>query len=314
MGLCCTVIRESNIGVVESFGKYDRMIEPGCNYLNCITDSVKREVSLQLQTSSVKVETITKEQLSIVIDVGIQYKVLQSSDNMTSMSSSTYQKEHNEVLLYTDGVYNAVYKSANPLAQMSQFTNAFFRSITREYTMEGLFQSKNTLSDDLCHYLNMEMNKFGYYVHKVLIVDIDPPAHVKQSMNLVLESQNKREAAVNNAQAERETMILRAQATSETRRLEGEGLAKQRQAIANGLKESVSGICGKDFELDAEEVTRTILQMQYIDMLSRAAESGKNTFIINGNPGQGVEDSVRNAILSSRPPPENVEKSVKSTK
>ena len=41
MGLCCTVIRESNIGVVESFGKYDRMIEPGCNYLNCCSDRAK---------------------------------------------------------------------------------------------------------------------------------------------------------------------------------------------------------------------------------------------------------------------------------
>jgi regulator of protease activity HflC (stomatin/prohibitin superfamily) len=179
--------------------------------------------------------------------------------------------------------------------------------------MSELFESKNKLSNDLQTYINEEINQYGYFIKKALIMDIDPPDSVKQTMNLVLESQRKREAAVTTAtaereamilkaQAEKETMILRAQANAETRRLEGEGLAAQRQALMNGLKASMNTLCDKDVQLDPNELTNTILTMQYIDMLSQAANNKNNTFIMQCHPNgvNSIEDQVRIANLSSK--------------
>lgn len=120
-------------------------------------------------------------------------------------------------------------------------------------------------------------------------------------MNLVLESQNKRDAMVTQSQAEKEMMILKAEGLAKTRQLEGQGLALQRLALAEGLKDSMHNLCGKDAHLNPEELTKTILQMQYIDMLNQAAHTGKNTFIMQCHPNalNDVENQVRNAILST---------------
>lgn len=240
-----------------------------------------------------KVETITKEQLSITIKIGIQFKINFDNDDKA--------------------VYNATYKLKNILTQMTQLINEYFRSITRDYTMSELFETKSKLSDGLQDYLNSEVKPYGYIVTKALIMDIDPPDNVKKTMNLVLEAERKRDAMITLANAERESMILKAKAEKETlilkaeansitRKLEGEGLAAQRQALANGLKSSMVNLCDKDVHLDPNELTKTILTMQYIDMLNNAAHSKTNTFIMQCHPNgvNSIEDQVRLANLSSK--------------
>lgn len=149
--------------------------------------------------------------------------------------------------------------------------------------------------------LNREMIKYGYIIVRVLITDIDPPQHVKESMNQVLESQNKRDAMINQAEAEKKTTILRAEAISEQRRLEGEGLAKQRAALADGLKATLENISGES-HIDVNTLTPTILTMQYFDMLNNAATRGNNTFILNCNPSAvgDIESQMRNALLTTK--------------
>lgn len=303
----CVVIDEASVGVIEHLGKYDRQINPG---LNCITgcgiEKVRSRPSLKLKVLEMNIETITKEQLSITIKVGIHYKI--NIDNIAP-------REYEGILSTKDeNVYNAVYKTETPSKQILQLVNNYFRSVTRDYTMSELFETKNRLSDDLQKYLNKEMYQFGFLVNKALIMDIDPPPNVKDTMNLVLESQRKREASITlataeresmilKAQAEKETMILRAQGNSETRRLEGEGLAAQRQALANGLRDTMVNLTGVEkVNMDPNELTKTILTMQYIDMLSQAAHSKNNTFIMQCHPNgiNNIEDQVRLANLSSK--------------
>jgi regulator of protease activity HflC (stomatin/prohibitin superfamily) len=107
--------------------------------------------------------------------------------------------------------------------------------------MKELFLSKQKLSGELLTLLNKEMNPYGFIILNAIILDIEPPKEVKETMNMVLSSQNKREAMINQAKAEKEAAILKAEGLCETRRLEGLGLASQRQSLVNGLKESIEG-------------------------------------------------------------------------
>ncbi len=327
MGVClgCAIIDESTVGLIENFGRFDRIIYPGCNFINCITESIAHKQSLQLTTTNIKIETVTKESLSVVITVGIQYKInneninvlhnlevdgdeihlehLGENSNLLHNNRKQYKSYQNSNAIESildNPIYKATYLTKSPEKQMDQFINAYFRTISCNHTMKELFNSKNKLSNELEQILNKEMNKFGFIICKALIVDIDPPDSVKQTMNLVLTSQNKREAMLNEAQAEKATMILRSEGIAETRRLEGIGLAQQRQALVDGLKQSVTGMCGEQAKIDPHEFTSTIITMQYIDMLHNAATSGKNTFILQCSPNAGtnIEDQVRNAILS----------------
>ena len=336
MGACCgcVTIEQSTVGVVEYFGKYDRMIYPGFNCINCCFESVHSRPSLMLHTSNMNVETITKDQLSVNIRVGLQYKI--NIDNIEYVKKGknkknveleafseksvlvnkkdfpSYQNANIPIPSYDNAVYNATYLTNSIGSQMGQVINSYFRANSRNHTLEELFLSKNNLSYELQDLLNEEVHKYGYIVEAVYIEDIDPPANVKATMNAVLEAKNKREAMVTNAQAEREAMILRAEAEqktmimkaealAETRRLEGEGLAKQRQALAEGLTQSLKSLCGENATVSVEESTKTIIKMQYIDMLNTAAHNGKNVFVMRCDPAgvSNIGDQLENALITA---------------
>jgi regulator of protease activity HflC (stomatin/prohibitin superfamily) len=351
--LCCVVIDEASVGVVETLGKYDRIFDSGFHCINCFFDKVTYRPSLRLETFDTCIETITKDRISVTIKIGVQYKI--NNENITPPTIHPKQieyrlkpKEDNDIELSsysekskkvrrlsnndisetsllmldnqrqnhglsyqnaivpmpstdTNAIYQAVYKTRNPTGQMIQFIEAYFRGISCNYTMNDLFISKNNFSDELTSILNREMHPYGYIIFKALITDIDPPVGVKKAMNLVSESVNKREAIINNAEAEKSAKILRAEADSEVRRLEGEGLAKQRQALVEGLKQSVTGVCGDSVHMDPQQLTSTIVAMQYIDMIDRVGAQGKHTFIFSSAPNAAktIEEQVRMAILSS---------------
>lgn len=385
MGNCCAIIDESTLGVVESFGKYDRILDPGLHCINCCADRVRYRPSLMLTTFNTTIDTITKDRITIRIKIGIQYKInndnlslrsmtsltspelnnnsrhssngkskdidlidnsksmidntitynekiieLSSAENMPAGENSplleqrhtnksmkshldldqqSYQKSHHTPIISVPSpdsilqnpVYNAVYKTKNPTDLMNQIINDYFRGISCNYTMNDLFISNNTFSNELTDILNRSMHSYGYIIIKVLIMDIDPPKEVRDAMNLVSESKSNKAAIITNAEAEKEAKILRAEADSEVRKLEGVGLANQRKALVDGLKESVTGVCGEFSNIDPQLLTSTIIAMQYIDMLDRLGEKGKNTFILSAAPNASktIEDQVRTAILSA---------------
>ncbi len=85
MGCCCAVIDQSTVGIVESWGKYDRIIQPGFHCLNCFAERIHSRPSLRLDTINIKIETVTKESLSVTIMVGIQYKI--NDENIENIES-----------------------------------------------------------------------------------------------------------------------------------------------------------------------------------------------------------------------------------
>jgi len=114
-------------------------------------------------------------------------------------------------------------------------------------------------------------------------------------MNRVLESQNQREAMINQAEAEKTAAILKAEGSFQVRKLEGEAIAAQRRAIVNGLREIT---IGKEKEVDSKELTTTMVLMQYLDVLNNAAMHGKHTFILPSSPANitNIENDLNNAM------------------
>lgn len=303
----CSIIKESNVASVERFGKYDRIIHPGFHCYNCCTETVSVQHSIKVLTYEHQIETVTKESLSINIKVGFQFKInsdriLETNDlENIELSEKTKLLSYSAPVAYKDPIYLAIYSTHSPLAQMKQHISTYFRAVSCNYTMNELFLSKNKLSNELLKILNKEMIQYGYIILNVLILDIDPPLKVKETMNMVLASQNKRDATLNEAEADKKVAIMKAEGLCEVRRLEGVGLAKQRQAVVNGLKDSIGEFCDGQ-KLDPRELTSTIITMQYLDMLKDAANHGKNTFILSSNPSaaNSIEEQLRNAILSTK--------------
>src|SRR4051812_46800491 len=68
-------VRTSQAGVVERFGKFNRIVRPGLHLLIPYAERVFF-VDLQVQQASFSVETKTRDNVFVQIPVSVQYQVL----------------------------------------------------------------------------------------------------------------------------------------------------------------------------------------------------------------------------------------------
>jgi len=312
LGCCgCVTVQESQYKVVERFGEFSRILGPGLHCYNCMTENVAHTKSLKVMTEDLNCETVTKESLSVTMKISVQYKIRTPTekvpvivtqddhefelDNLTVKTADSIESQkplarqmrhdpseaHHLAFANDNPMYLAVYACNNPIHQIKQLIEGYIRSVSRDYTLLEMFQSKNAISGGIYNMLAREITPFGLLIHRVVIGDIDPPANIKASMNRVLESQNQREAMINQAEAEKTAAILRAEGTFQVRKLEGEAIAAQRRAIVDGLRDITQQ---GGHEPDSHELTTTMVLMQYLDVLNAAAINGKNTFILPSSP------------------------------
>jgi regulator of protease activity HflC (stomatin/prohibitin superfamily) len=199
-------------------------------------------------------------------------------------------------------LYNAYYSTEDPLRQMEQHIDSYFRTFAAKHTLKEMLLEQNTMSGELLTLLNREMKQFGFLVCRSMVTDIDPPPEIKRTMNSVLTSQNTRQAMINEAEGKKTAAILEAEGLCRVKELEGEGLSLQRKALANGLNETMKNFGQTAGDMDANTLTSTILTMQYIDMLNHASQNGNNSFILSSNPlgAVSMEEQLKTSFLATR--------------
>eukprot|EP01124_Arcella_intermedia_P034576 TRINITY_DN85_c0_g1_i2.p1 TRINITY_DN85_c0_g1~~TRINITY_DN85_c0_g1_i2.p1 ORF type:complete len:269 (-),score=78.93 TRINITY_DN85_c0_g1_i2:48-854(-) len=198
-------------------------------------------------------------------------------------------------------VYNAFYNLEHPVNQVLALVEEYFRFHGMNYTMDEMFAAKNEMTHELLRLLNRRMNKHGYVIVNVLVMDIIPDHKVKQAMNDIIASEKEKRAQQSRAEADKMTKILAAEADARTRELAGEGIAKARLAIVAGLQESVENFHKALPNSDPSQILTTVLMTQYLDTIKEAAGHARNTFIMPSSPAHvtSLEEQFRNAILST---------------
>jgi len=323
---CCVCVKESQIGVLESFGQFDSIAYPGVTCINCISQSLAGTLSLRVEQYRLNVETRSKDNVFINLQIAVQIKVATNIKDFTSLqiqqqkSEAKLKKKDSGVLLesptrplaaalehveldmsqYTDDglLYNAYYRLDNPVEQILAYLEEYFRFHGMEYTLDEMFAAKNDMTHELQRLLNLKMNPYGYIINNILVLDIDPDAKVKTAMNDIIACEKEKRAQQSRAEADKITKILAAEAEARTRELAGEGMANARKAILQGLQTSVENFQAAIPGSDPEQVLKTVLMTQYLDTIKEAALTGRNTFVLPSSPAQiiSVEDQLRLAI------------------
>jgi len=322
---CCICVEEAKVAVIERFGKYQRIVYPGCNPLNCFCENAIGYLSLRIEQYDLSIETRTKDNVFVTIKLAVRVKVAEHESEFPKIrklprkklkKGEQPRKEEKKSLVEhevgeeenvrepatTDEIlYKAYYKLNNPIAQITTFIEQYFRFHGMEYTLDGMFEAQDELTIDLLNNLNTKVNPFGYIVHDTIVTAIIPNAKVIEAMNDVVASEKARLAVTNRAQAEKAARILAAEAEAKTRELEGQGVANARRAIIQGLRKSVDDFQQAIPGAEARELLVTVLMTQYMDTIKEAASKGRNTFILPSNPTAGptAEDELRQAILST---------------
>ncbi|HFH9407382.1 TPA: SPFH domain-containing protein [Streptococcus pyogenes] len=268
------VVRQQSVAIVERFGRYQKTATSGIHVrLPFGIDKIAARVQLRLLQSEIIVETKTKDNVFVTLNVATQYRV--NEQNVT----------------------DAYYKLMKPESQIKSYIEDALRSSVPKLTLDELFEKKDEIALEVQHQVAEEMSTYGYIIVKTLITKVEPDAEVKQSMNEINAAQRKRVAAQELANADKIKIVTAAEAEAEKDRLHGVGITQQRKAIVDGLAESIQELKEANISLNEEQIMSILLTNQYLDTLNTFAAKGNQTLFLPNTPS-GVED-IRTQVLSA---------------
>ncbi|KAK4363430.1 hypothetical protein RND71_018671 [Anisodus tanguticus] len=275
----CGCIEQASIGVVEKWGRFDRLAEPGLNFWNplageCLTGTL----STRINSLDVKIETKTKDNVFVQLLCSIQYRVIRQNAD------------------------DAFYELQNPTEQIQAYVFDVVRAHVPKMNLDELFEQKDEVAKAVLEELEKVMGAYGYNIEHILMVDIIPDASVRRAMNEINAAQRMQLASVYKGEADKILQVKKAEAEAEAKYLGGVGVARQRQAITDGLRENILNFSHKVEGASAKEVMDLLMITQYFDTIKDLGNSSKNTtvFIPHG-PGhvRDIGDQIRNGLMEA---------------
>ena len=254
-------VRTYTAGVVERFGKFNRIVRPGLHVLIPFAESVYF-VDLQVKQAQFSVETKTHDNVFVQIPVSIQYQILD------------------------DKIYDAFYKLSAPQKQIESFVFNSILGHVPKLTLDETFEQQSGISINVKTELDTIMSGFGFNILTALVTDIIPDVKVKGAMNDINAAQRAQVAAQARGEAEKILKVKQAEAEAQSKALQGQGIAAERQAIIDGLRSSIEHFRESVPGATAEDVMALVLLTQYFDTLKDiGTKGGTSTIFLPNNPG-----------------------------
>uniref|UniRef100_A0A803QVT3 Band 7 domain-containing protein n=1 Tax=Cannabis sativa TaxID=3483 RepID=A0A803QVT3_CANSA len=161
MGNCfVTCVSQASIGVVERWGRFERLAEPGLHFFNPFAgECLAAVISTRICSLDVRIETKTKDNVFVQLQCSIQYRVVKENAD------------------------DAYYELQNPKEQIRAFVFDVVRAIVPRMTLDELFEQKGEVAQSVLEELEKVMVTYGYNIEHMLMVDIVPDSHVRTAMN-----------------------------------------------------------------------------------------------------------------------------------
>jgi len=266
------IVKERTHYVIQRLGKFKRMASPGFGLIIPFIDQKVGVINMRVQQLDVDVETKTHDDVFVHLRISVQYQVMNSK------------------------LWDAFYALENPRNQIASYIFDDVRAEVPKLELDDVFAKKEDIAVAVRQNLAESMDDYGYAIVKTLITDIDPDAHVKESMNRINAAKRDKEAAMEEAEGAKIRVVKAAEADAESKRLSGEGIAQQRLEIVRGVKESVEDFQKSLKHISHEEVMQFVLLTQYFDTLNSIGSNGKNTTMLMPHSPGAMQDFQQQII------------------
>lgn len=179
-------IDEYQRGVLFTFGKFDKILNPGWHVILPIVQSFKK---IDIRTKTVDVpeqEAITKDNVSIRINAVLYYKIFDASKAVIAVENFNYA--------------------------VSQLAQTTMRNMVGAVSLDELLSEREKISTQMCEILDKATDPWGIKVENVELKDISLPEEMKRVIAKVAEAEREKEAVITKAAGEVEASNNLAQA------------------------------------------------------------------------------------------------------
>lgn len=274
--MCCPcffTISTAEVGVVETWGKFNRLAQPGLGFVICPMEQLVGRLSFRVQQIDVRVETKTLDNVFLTAVVSVQYQVLK------------------------ENVFEAYYSLTNPVQQITAHVYDVMRATLPTLELDAAFEAKEELATSVKAALSESFTSYGYQILQTLITDLDPDQRVKNAMNEINSSKRLKFAVAERAEGDKILQVKSAEAGAEALYLSGVGVSRQRKAIVDGLKNSIVEFSGETSS-STKDVMDLLLLTQYFDMIRDVGSAAhcRTTFI---PASRTSADQMRTSLLQA---------------
>lgn len=169
-------VNEYERGIKFNFGKFNKTMNPGWNFVIPIFQSYKK---VDIRTKAVDVpeqDAITRDNVSVRINAVIYYKIFDAS----------------KAILEVENFYYAV----------SQLAQTTMRNVVGSVSLDELLAEREKLSESICKIIDEATDPWGIKVENVELKDVSLPEEMKRVIARAAEAERERAAVITKAQGE----------------------------------------------------------------------------------------------------------------
>ncbi|MGL5415145.1 MAG: SPFH domain-containing protein [Clostridium sp.] len=268
------IVNTGYLYVVERFGQFHRVLEPGWHFTIPFADFVRKKVSTKQQILDVDPQTvITKDNVKISVDNVIFYKLINARD--------------------------AVYNIENFKAGIIYSATTNIRNLIGNMSLDEVLSGRDKINQELLMIIDEITDAYGIKILSVEIKNIVPPAEIQNAMEkqmkaerdkraMILQAEGQRQSQIEKAEGEKQSRILeaeaqkeaqirRAEGLKESQLLEAEGKAKAIEAIAVAEAEAIKKVNGAIIESGTDE---RVIALKQVEALKEMATGPANKLIL----------------------------------
>lgn len=254
------VVNQQTAWVIERFGKFHQILDPGLHFLIPVVDRIAYVHSLKEEAVIIPNQmAITRDNVTIQID-GVLY-------------------------LRVEDAYKASYGVEDAVYAVTQLAQTTMRSELGKLTLDKTFEERDSINTAIVGLINEAAHDWGISCMRYEIRDIIPPASIRQAMEMeaeaerrkraeILQSEAEQKAEVNVAEGKRQSAVLHAEGEAET-------ILQRASATSDGVKMLASAISGSK---SGKEATFFNVAQKWVDAWKEVAQKS-HTIVVPSTPG-----------------------------
>jgi len=168
-------IRPIERGVIERFGKFQRIKDAGLTWIIPMIDKMYKVNITEQMVDVMPQMVITKDKLNAEVDAVVYYQI----------------KE----------VKASIYNVDNHRSQLTSLARTTLRAVIGNMSLTDANEKRSDINNQVETVLDKETNSYGVEVLRVEIQKIEPPTDVQDSMNKVVKAEQEKIAAMDIATA-----------------------------------------------------------------------------------------------------------------
>ncbi|MGZ5065242.1 MAG: SPFH domain-containing protein [Usitatibacter sp.] len=262
------IVPQQNAWVVERFGKFFRVLEPGFNLIVPFFDRVAYRHSLKEVPLDVPEQIcITKDNTQLSVDGILYFQVV--DPRLASYGSSDY------------------------IQAITQLAQTALRSAIGKMELDKTFESRDEINHSVVMVLDEAGRTWGIKVLRYEIKSLTPPEAILRSMQaqitaerekraVIATSEGKRQQEINVANGQRQAAILASEGQKQAAINKAQGEAAAIQLVADATANAVRAVAAAVESPGGMAAANLKVAGQYIDAFGNLAKTS-NTMIIPSN-------------------------------